>query len=83
MGRGPKCDDAIFYAIWTHWQKFCLPPSIAYLCDNTCIASHNTMFLALRRLAKKKQIKLVNGKAVPVAIFDLVTGMANNESKES
>ncbi len=69
MGRGPKCDDQIVKAIEDHWFEHCLPPSTEYLVNNTCIASKNTMFFAIRRLAKQGYIKLVNGKAIPICVW--------------
>ena len=85
MGRGPKCDGEIIKAINVHWMKYCLPPSLDDLVNNTCIASKNTMYLALRRLAKKKHIKVIHGKAVPIKIYYLITNTIRKEyeSEES
>lgn len=63
MSRYPKCDGEIWAAIEDHWLTYYSPPSIQYLIENSCIASKNTVWLALRRLAKKKQIVLVKTDA--------------------
>lgn len=72
MARQPKCDDQIVEAIESYWQKYFSPPSLEWLVNNTCIASKNTMYFALRRLAKYGYVKLVRGKAVPMHIVEYI-----------
>lgn len=83
MGRGPKCDDQIIRAIENHWKEYCLPPSLDVLVDNTCIASKNTMYLALRRLRKKGYIAIVDGKAIPKTLYFWIPKIIEKEQNES
>ena len=60
MAGKPLCDEEILEAIDIHWRENLYPPSTQYLVDNSCINSKNTIWLALRRLAKKDKIMLVH-----------------------
>ena len=58
-GRKPLCDDEILRAVEQHWRDFLYPPTIQYLVDNSCVQSKNTVWLALKRMAKQKKIYLI------------------------
>jgi len=80
MGNKAKYDKEIYEAIKTHWSIKTMPPTIQYITENCGLLSKSNVWLALRRLKAKGYIKIIDSKAIPVTLANIIEG-AFNESR--
>jgi len=72
MGNKAKYDNEVFVAIQNHWFAKAMPPTIQYITENCGLLSKSNVWLALRRLERNGHIKIVDSKAIPKKLYNLI-----------